>query len=123
MLHDICKVFELSPFPENDYTDEGQLLGHIYIGAELVSIEAAKIDGFPPKLESLLKHCILSHHGELEFGSPKLPKTIEAYILHAADDADAKINVFESLISSKVNCGQWAGYNKMLMRNVRTSEY
>lgn len=123
ILHDICKIIELSPFPENDYTDEGQLLGHIYMGAELVSKEAAKIEGFPPKLESIMKHCLLAHHGEYEYGSPKRPKTIEAHILHAADDLDAKCNIFEDFVASNAKSGNWAGYSRMLERNVRSSDY
>lgn len=123
MLHDICKIFELSPFPENDYTDEGQLLGHIYLCAEMISREAAKIEGFPPTLARLLKHCILSHHGEYEYGSPKKPKTIEAFILHCADDTDAKINIFESYLDTNNTRGEWVGYHKLLARNIRTSDY
>ncbi len=73
MCHDIGKVYEISPFPENDYTDAGQLLGHIMIGAEMVHDAVRQIPGFPAKLESELKHCILAHHGELEYGSPKKP--------------------------------------------------
>lgn len=68
MCHDIGKVYELSPFPENDYTDAGQLLGHIMIGAELVGMRIRQIQGFPVKLANELKHCILAHHGELEYG-------------------------------------------------------
>ena len=71
IFHDIGKLEELSVFPENDYTDEGQLLGHIMIGAEMIHDKAREIPGFPKKLESELKHCILAHHGELEYGSPK----------------------------------------------------
>ena len=70
ILHDIGKTKELSLFPQNDYTDDGQLLGHIMIGAEMVHDAAQKIEGFPMELENQLKHCILAHHGELEYGSP-----------------------------------------------------
>ena len=73
MLHDIGKTKELSPFPKNDYTDDGQLLGHIMMGAEMIHDKAREIPGFPEKLESEVKHCILAHHGELEYGSPKKP--------------------------------------------------
>jgi len=123
VLHDIAKVYELSPFPSNDYTDDGQLLGHIMIGAELVSKAAAEIPGFPPKLASLLKHCVLSHHGEYEYGSPKLPQTIEAFILYTADNADAKIKMFEEALTAGVQQGAWAGYSKIFGRNVRRSTY
>ncbi|HIT86311.1 MAG TPA: 3'-5' exoribonuclease YhaM family protein [Candidatus Coprocola pullicola] len=123
MLHDVGKVMELSQFPENDYTDEGQLLGHLIIGSELIGQTAAKIEGFPKPLENLLKHCMLSHHGEYEYGSPKLPKTIEAFILHSADNLDAKTKVIEEMIENSSNQGSWAGYQKMLQRNIRKSDY
>ena len=71
ILHDIGKTRELSEFPQNDYTDDGQLLGHIIIGTEMVSERIREIPGFPEKMAAELKHCILAHHGELEYGSPK----------------------------------------------------
>lgn len=123
MLHDIGKIYELSDFPENDYTDDGQLLGHIVIGIDIISEAVKKVDGFPKKLESLLKHCLISHHGELEYGSPQLPKTIEAFILHCADNMDAKVKVIEELIDSDSTSGSWVGYQKMLQRNIRKSDY
>ncbi len=123
LLHDIGKIKELSDFPINDYTDEGQLIGHIVIGAELITEEAAKIENFPQELKNLLKHCILAHHGEYEFGSPKRPKTMEAFILHAADDTDAKLKMFQDAIDSDNTAGNWAGYQKMLSRNIRNSKY
>lgn len=123
MLHDVGKIWELSPFPVNDYTDEGQLLGHIYIGAELVSDTAAKIKNFPPRLEVLMKHCLLAHHGEFEYGSPKLPKTMEAFILHCADNTDAKIKSIEEFIDTDSTQGNWVGYQKMLQRNISKSNF
>ncbi len=123
LLHDISKLYELSEFPNIDYTDDGELLGHIVMGSELVGKEADKIEGFPHKLRSLMQHCILAHHGEFEYGSPKLPKTMEAYILHVADDTDAKIKMFETAIKDSNNTGSWVGYNKMLQRNIRKSDF
>lgn len=123
MLHDVGKLMELSEFPENDYTDDGELLGHLIIGTEMITEATAKIEGFPKQLESLLKHCMISHHGEYEYGSPKLPKIIEAYILHCADNLDAKSKVFEEMIDNNSNQGNWAGYHKMLQRNIRKSDY
>jgi len=123
MLHDIGKLIELSEFPINDYTDEGQLLGHIVIGVELITSETAKIDGFPEKLKALIKHSIVSHHGEYEYGSPKRPKTIEAFILHCADNMDAKTKMYEDMISKNNTSGNWVGYNKMLNRNIRKSDF
>lgn len=74
ICHDIGKVDEISDFPQNDYTDEGQLVGHIVMGTMMIADKVREIPGFPPKLANELKHCILAHHGELEYGSPKKPK-------------------------------------------------
>ena len=123
MLHDIGKIFELSPFPLNDYTDDGKLLGHLIIGTELITEESAKIEGFPHKLKSLLKHSILSHHGEYIYGSPKKPKTIEAFILHCIDELDAKVKMYEEMINLDQTAGEWVGYHKMLERNIRNSSF
>ena len=79
IFHDIGKTKELSVFPENDYTDDGQLLGHIIIGTEMVSERMRTIEGFPPKLATELKHCILAHHGELEYGSPEETGPVRGY--------------------------------------------
>ncbi len=119
ILHDIGKIYELSSFPENDYTDEGQLLGHIIIAIELINDAKREIDKFPQDLCNMLKHLILSHHGELEYGSPKKPATIEAYILHCADSLDAKIKMYEESISNDSNRAKWIGYNKVLGTNIR----
>jgi 3'-5' exoribonuclease len=118
LLHDIGKVRELTRFPENDYSDEGQLLGHIYIGAEMVAENAKKIEGFPTKLLTELQHCILAHHGELEFGSPKTPELIEAYALHMADNTDAKMETFLEAVSGK-EPDKWLGINRPLGANIR----
>ena len=123
LFHDIGKVKELSAFPENDYTDDGQLLGHIIIGTEMVSERIRQIPGFPEKLAAELKHCILAHHGELEYGSPKKPALLEALALNFADNTDAKMEtMIEVLKGAGENCG-WLGYNRFLETNVRkTSE-
>ena len=93
------KIKELSAFPENDYTDEGNLLGHIYMGAEMIDIQVRKIEGFPKTLANEVKHCILAHHGEMEYGSPKVPALIEAMALSFADDTDAKLRRFSDLLA------------------------
>lgn len=98
LLHDIGKIKEFSSFPENDYTDEGNLLGHIYIGTQLVTEHAKKLN-IPKSLLIQIQHCILAHHGELEYGSPKKPALLEALILHIADEADANITRFNTLIN------------------------
>ncbi|MDR1639593.1 MAG: HD domain-containing protein [Clostridiales bacterium] len=123
LLHDIGKIYELSDFPDNEYTDDGQLLGHIMMGADLVKRESDKIPDFPHQLQSLLVHSILAHHGEFEYGSPKRPNTIEAYILHCADNMDAKIKMFEDSLSSSSGSGKWVGFNRMIDRNVRKSQF
>lgn len=120
ILHDIGKTRELSAFPQNDYTDDGQLLGHIMIGAEMVHDEARKIAGFPADLENKLKHCILAHHGELEYGSPKKPALAEAMALNLADNADAKMETLTELFASSTENGSdWLGYNRLFESNIR----
>lgn len=119
MFHDIGKMQELSRFPENDYTDDGQLLGHIMIGTEMISERIRQIPDFPPRLASELKHCILAHHGELEYGSPKKPALLEALALNFADNTDAKMEtMIEALAAGGTNKG-WLGYNRLLETNIR----
>lgn len=122
MCHDIGKVYELSPFPENDYTDAGQLLGHIMIGAELVGEKIRKIPGFPAKLGNELKHCILSHHGELEYGSPKKPALLEAVALNFADNTDAHMQTMIEALKSAGDNNGWLGYNRLFESNIRKTE-
>jgi len=123
MFHDVGKMAELSTFPSNDYTDEGQLLGHIIIGTEMVSDRIRTIDGFPQKLATELKHCILAHHGELEYGSPKKPALLEAMALNFADNADAKMETMIELLGGAGENQGWLGYNRLLETNIRkTSE-
>ena len=118
LCHDIGKTKELSLFPENDYTDDGQLLGHIIMGAEMVGEKARQIPGFPPVLEAELKHCILAHHGEYEYGSPKKPALIEAAALNLADNADAKLETFSKALQGATGYG-WLGYNRLFESNIR----
>ncbi len=122
MLHDIGKIKELSDFPKNDYTDEGQLVGHIVMGAHMAMEKMNAIDGFPKKLYSEVTHCILAHHGEYEFGSPKKPALMEAMALHYADNTDAKMETMKEIFSSTDDDG-WLGYNRLVDSNIRkTSE-
>lgn len=124
MFHDIGKTKELSSFPENDYTDEGQLIGHIMIGAQMVAAGAAQIPGFPKKLENELIHCVLAHHGELEYGSPKKPALIEALALNLADNADAKLETMTEILKGAGDNSGWLGFNRFMDSNVRkTSEF
>ena len=122
IFHDIGKLEELSTFPENDYTDEGQLLGHIMIGAEMVGERIRMIPGFPKGTANELKHCILAHHGELEYGSPKKPALAEALALSFADNIDAKMETIREIFASvPENNLEWQGYNRLLESNIRRS--
>ena len=117
ICHDIGKTRELSLFPENDYTDDGQFLGHIVIGTEMVGEKIREIPGFPVLLANELKHCILAHHGELEFGSPKKPAIVEAVALTFADNTDAKMETFTELMENTTETG-WLGYNRLFESNL-----
>ena len=119
LCHDIGKVYELSAFPLNDYTDDGQLLGHIVMGSEMVGEQIRSIPGFPKKLGNELKHCILAHHGELEFGSPKKPALVEAVALNFADNTDAKMETMKEIFKAAGDQNDWLGYNRLLESNIR----
>ncbi len=121
LFHDIGKMEELSSFPENDYTDDGQLLGHIFIGANKVNTQIKSMIKFPAKLANELLHCILAHHGELEYGSPKKPATIEALALHFADNADAKLQTMTELLNTGDPKVEWMGYQRMFESNIMRS--
>ena len=124
MFHDIGKLKELSSFPENDYTDEGNLLGHIYMGTEMIGRKIETIPDFPKTLAAELKHCILAHHGELEFGSPKKPALCEALALSMADNLDAKMETLRELMrdGSQGTTNGWFGFQKLLESNIRITE-
>lgn len=127
ICHDIGKIRELSDFPVNDYTDDGQLLGHIVMGVEMIDEKLRDIKGFPKKRASELKHCILAHHGEYEFGSPKKPAIIEAVALNFADNTDAKIQAMQELLESAQMSGtgtgsKWLGFNKIFDSNIRPTD-
>lgn len=118
LLHDIGKVYEISKFPENDYTDSGQLLGHIVMGTMMVRDKINEIPEFPGKAANELEHCILAHHGELEYGSPKKPALIEALALSFADNTDAKLQMFIEELD-KAKDGSWLGFKRGLDSNIR----
>lgn len=120
ICHDIGKTREISAFPVNDYTDAGQFLGHIVMGSEMVGEKIRDIEGFPPMLAMELKHCILAHHGEYEFGSPKKPALIEAVALNRADDTDAKMETFTEILEATEETG-WLGFNRFFESNLRNS--
>lgn len=119
ILHDIGKTSELCYEKNFDYSDEGQLIGHLITGVLMVEEKVKQIDGFPKTLLDLLRHMILSHHGEYEWGSPKLPMTVEALALHYLDNIDAKIHAFNKAISNDKDSGDnWTKYNKMFERKL-----
>ncbi len=121
IFHDIGKVYELSYFPSNDYTDEGQLLGHIFIGAEFIGNKIKEIPGFPKVLATELRHCILAHHGELEYGSPKKPAMAEAMALAFADNADARLETMTEIYEKASPSTEWLGYNRIVDSSIRQS--
>lgn len=119
LLHDVGKTRELSSFPMNDYTDEGQLLGHIVIGAQMIHDLAREIPDFPEKLEHQLVHCILAHHGELEYGSPKKPALAEAVALNLADNTDARMETLTEIFAADKGKKEWLGFNRIFESNLR----
>jgi len=117
LLHDVGKVAELSYQRSFDYTDEGKLLGHIIIGVQMIEDRVRQIDGFPPELAVMIKHLLLSHHGQYEFGSPKRPKFLEAVVLSFIDDLDSKINGIQTHIDKEPNRdGNWTSYHRLYDR-------
>lgn len=118
LFHDMGKTRELSLFPANDYTDDGQLLGHIIMGTMMVEERIKTIEGFPEKTGKELLHCILAHHGELEYGSPKKPALAEALALSLADNADAKLETMKEVMRGAAS-SDWMGYNRLFESNLR----
>ena len=117
LLHDVGKIYEMSFARAIDYTDAGKLLGHITIGVELVSEKIHQVDGFPRELSLLLKHMLLSHHGQYEYGSPKRPKTVEATILNYLDDMDSKINGIQAHIAKEsASTSRWTAHHRLYDR-------
>lgn len=122
LLHDLAKIDELDySSPAFQYTDRGRLLGHITIGVEMIRQAAGEMETqgqkIPEERLDLLTHIILSHHGQLMFGSPVLPMTPEAILLHHLDDMDAKMNHMDSLRAKMESSGwQWTDYQRHLER-------
>ena len=114
-FHDVGKTEELR-MNNNvaEYSDGGRLLGHIVLGVDALNKKIAEIQGFPENLKLLLLHSIVSHHGEMEYGSPKRPKTVEAFLLHYIDNMDSKENQFADFMDN--NNTQWSRYSKSLDR-------
>jgi 3'-5' exoribonuclease len=119
ILHDIGKIRELSYARGFQYTTEGQLLGHIVIGMQMVQDKLKQMPEFPARLRDLLIHLILSHHGEMEFGSPKVPMFAEAMLLHHLDNLDSKMECVRGLVErDRLVEGVWTGYSSALDRTL-----
>lgn len=119
IYHDIGKIWELEMEASTNYTLAGKLVGHLIMGSELVEKKAAAIKGFPEELKTVCKHIVLSHHGKLEYGSPKLPQTLEAYIVSSIDELDSKISSLQNFMQSekiKNPSSSWSGYNSVFDR-------
>ena len=118
LMHDVGKIFELTADRSFDYTDEGRLLGHISIGSEWLSRRCDEVDGFPPRLKTLLLHMVVSHHGKLEYGSPQVPLFPEALALHFIDDLDSKLEMMRAARADMAEGTIWSPYHKGLNRFV-----
>ena len=123
LLHDIAKTEEMTELPMVEYTDSGQLLGHIIIAVEWINEKVAQISGFPKPLATIIKHVVLAHHGELEYGSPKKPAVLEAILLHYADNIDAKVKTFSTIMGQSEEEDDWAGYQRLFETNIRKTRY
>jgi len=117
IMHDIGKIQEIDPERLFAYTDRGRLIGHLIIGVEILIRKAAEIPGFPDKILDHIEHIILSHHGRLEYGSPKRPKTLEAIVVSYLDDMDSKIQGFEDLLARDAEGDPaWIPFNQLFQR-------
>jgi 3'-5' exoribonuclease len=116
-LHDIGKIYELSYARSFSYTTEGQLLGHMIIELEMLHEKIAQVEGFPNELKILVEHLIISHHGQYDFGSPKLPMFPEALMLHYMDDLDSKMEAMRTQLERDLETeSPWTAYNSSLAR-------
>ena len=120
ILHDIGKIYEFSYDRIVEYSDSGRLLGHIVIGLEMIDERIAMIPDFPERMATELRHLIISHHGSLEYGSPKRPKTLEALVVHYIDDLDAKVNAFSEYIKDTDGKEEssWTPYHRLFERYI-----
>jgi 3'-5' exoribonuclease len=118
LLHDIGKVREYSWEKDIEYTDEGQLVGHINISDEMVAQALAHLDGFPEELAWRVRHMILSHHGRYEWGSPRRPQTLEAMALHQIEELDAQVNRFHTLLATRPEGDAWTPFDRRLGRSL-----
>jgi len=122
-LHDIGKIHELTYNRSFTYTNRGQLLGHMIIELEMLQAKLALVPGFPDELKTLIEHLIISHHGEYEFGSPKLPMFPEALMLHYLDDLDSKMEAMRAQFEREAGLDSpWTSYNASLGRPLLNTE-
>lgn len=122
VLHDLCKIYELTEGPVVDYTEEGKLIGHLVKGLEIIDHFSSKMKNFPYQVKMHLKHILLAHHGEYEYGSPKIPHTSEAYLVHLIDLMDSKMSSFEQVKKADATTGHWSNFIKHLDRIVYKTE-
>ncbi len=122
ILHDLCKIYELTDGLNVEYTEEGKLVGHLVKGLEIVDRYSYKIKGFPHHMRMHLKHILLAHHGEYEYGSPKIPQTSEAFLVHLIDLMDSKMGTMEMIKKTDNATGHWSGFVKHLDRIVYKAE-
>lgn len=122
VLHDLCKIYELTDDLNVEYTEEGKLVGHLVKGVEVLDRFAYRVKDFPYQTKLHLKHILLSHHGEYEYGSPKIPQTSEAMLVHMIDLMDSKMHSFEAVKRADKNIGHWSAYVKHLDRIIFKDE-
>jgi 3'-5' exoribonuclease len=122
ILHDVCKIYELTEGPMVDYTEEGKLIGHLVKVLEVVDHYALRIKNFPYSQKTHLKHILLSHHGEYEYGSPKIPHTSEAFLVHLIDMMDSKMSAIDQVKKNDNSTGHWSGMIKHLDRVIYKNE-
>ncbi len=122
ILHDLCKIYELTDGSSVEYTEEGKLIGHLVKGLEIVDRFAYRIEGFPYQMKMHLKHILLSHHGHYEYGSPKIPMTSEANLVHLIDYMDSKMNGMETIKRLDPNQGHWSNYVRHMDRIIYKDE-
>lgn len=118
ILHDIGKVDEMSYERAFQYTDQGQLMGHLILGLLRVEEKIKSIPDFPAQMRHVIHHLILSHHGQYEWGSPKLPMCIEAVALHYLDNLDAKLSSFEQIIEGLPESSDWSEWSRAFERRL-----
>ena len=122
ILHDLCKIYELTDGVNVEYTEEGKLVGHLVKGLEIVDRFSYKIKNFPHYMKMHIKHILLSHHGEYAYGSPKIPQTSEAYLVHLIDLMDSKMGSLDIIRKTDSTTGHWSGFVKHLDRIVYKSD-